>query len=111
MLRVTSIASFITVCLNTPKTIRGGEVMKLNYVITVVDMITFVLFVGEMLAKIHARGLIKVRNQNTQSNLYNPIGQCTKGNLARLTQYGRRGDETQLCHYCCRHDHVCAVCW
>lgn len=71
VLRAASIASFLTVCINTPKTIQQAtwdNWFRLDYAITIVDMVTFVLFAGEMLAKIHARGLLRVSEQGCKNS-------------------------------------------
>lgn len=67
VLRGAAIISFISVCLNTPKTFKTkigelGDLEFLRYVTLVVDSIVTLLLALEMVAKMHMRGIFKGDN-------------------------------------------------
>lgn len=69
VLRGAAIISFISVCLNTPKTFETkigefGSLEFLRYVTLVVDSIVTLLLALEMVAKMHMRGIFKVGSQD-----------------------------------------------
>lgn len=58
-MRFCALVSLASVCLNTPKTFE--KVPPLQYVTFVCDLVVTFLFTAEMIAKMHIRGILKVR--------------------------------------------------
>lgn len=59
LMRFCALVSLASVCLNTPKTFE--KVPSLQYVTFICDLIVTFLFTAEMIAKMHIRGILKVK--------------------------------------------------
>lgn len=59
-MRFCALVSLASVCLNTPKTFE--KVPSLQYVTFICDLIVTFLFTAEMIAKMHIRGILKVKS-------------------------------------------------
>ena len=67
VLRACALLSLVSVSMNTPKTFEVyGFLMYLTFVI---DLFVTFLFTAEMIAKMHIRGVYKVRDISTHSCL------------------------------------------
>lgn len=60
LMRFCALVSLASVCLNTPKTFE--KVPSLQYVTFICDLIVTFLFTAEMIAKMHIRGILKVKS-------------------------------------------------
>lgn len=60
LLRACAIISVISVCMNTPKTFEHYP--PLQYVTFTLDTLLMFLYTAEMIAKMHIRGIIKVKH-------------------------------------------------
>ena len=67
-MRFCALVSLASVCLNTPKTFE--KVPPLQYVTFICDLVVTFLFTAEMIAKMHIRGILKVRIKISFINVF-----------------------------------------
>lgn len=71
LLRLCAFVSILSVSMNTPRTFRDHEGLK--YLTFIFDLIVTFLFSAEMIAKMHIRGIYKVRDFGQYRDHF---GQC-----------------------------------